>query len=64
MTLTMATAHTTHTRTQALTDPYAHHRREAFARHRSRRRARRRMRTAMLQSTLRTAAAPLASLSR
>jgi hypothetical protein len=64
MTLTMASTHITHVRSQALTDPQAYHRREALALFRSRRRARRRMRTAMLQSALRAAAAPLASSSR
>lgn len=58
MTLTLSTAYDTHARTQSLTDPHAHHRREAYARHRSRRQTRRRLRLAMLQSTLRNAAAP------
>ena len=64
MTLTLSTASVTHARTMTLTDPHAHHRREALALHRSRRRTRRRMRRAMLQTTLRAAAAPLETLSR
>lgn len=65
--MTLTTSQLVHTglvRTGTHPDPHAHHRREALARHRSRRKAVRRARLSMLQTTLRSATAPLESLIR